>query len=372
MAVTGDPENRHGIILAKNQLARKYDIKTAETIWMAKQKCPSLVCVLAHHGLYHEISQKINAVYLEYTDLVEPASIDESYLDVTNSIHLFGLTPQQLADLLRMRIKTEIGVTISVGVSFCKTVAKFGSDYKKPDATTVIDRDNMKEIYWKADVADMLFVGRKTVEKLKGMGIKTIGELASRDLEYLIGHFGKNGISLYEKANGTEKEPVRSWYEEREVKSIGNSMTFRRDISGDEEIRFGIAALADSVACRLRGAGKKGTVIQLGVKDPDFKVSQKQRAIGKPTDLQREITDICYELYCSFRSTSLPVRLLSVTVSGLVDADEDCYQMDLFQEKESGNENQSLIEGTMDEIRKKYGSSSIRFGYHKNSEIGIK
>lgn len=371
MAVTGDPENRHGIILAKNQLAKKYNINTAETIWSAKQKCPSLVCVLAHRGLYHEISEKINKIYLEYTDLVEPASIDESYLDVTNSIHLFNISPVQLADLLRERVRSEIGVTISVGVSFCKTIAKFGSDYKKPDATTVISKENMSEIYWKAPVSDMLFVGKKTVEKLKLYNISTIGQLANCNIDFLQKNFGKNGYALYDMANGMEEEPVRSFYEEREVKSIGNSMTFRRDIIGEKEIKAGLSFLADSVARRLRADNKKCTVVQVGIKYPDFKTVQRQRTIEKPTNLQKEIADISFELLCKAHDMSRPVRLLSVSTSGLVDVDNDFYQLNLFM-AEKNNENQEKIESTLDDIRKKFGKGVIRFGYMEDDETGIK
>lgn len=371
MAVTGDPENRHGIILAKNRLAKEYDIKTAETIWQAKQKCPGLVCVLAHHGLYGEVSEKINTVYLEYTDLVEPASIDESYLDVTNSIHLFGLTPAELADVLRTRIKHEVGVTISVGVSFCKTVAKFGSDYKKPDATTVIMRDDLPEIYWKAPVEDMLMAGRKTAEKLRSFGIGTIGDLAKSDKAMLEKYFGKAGVSLYEAANGLENDPVRPYYEEREVKSIGNSMTFRRDIKGEGEIRSGIAALSDSVARRLRKHGKKCTVVQIGIKTPDFRTIQRQCTLERATDLQKVITETAFALVKKCWDMSSPIRLLSVTAAGLIEADEDFFQYTLFDAGDAKNDRQSKIEGTLDEIRRKYGNSAIRFGHFKDDETGI-
>lgn len=372
MAVTGDPENRHGIILAKNQLAKKYNINTAETIWMAKQKCPALVCVLAHHGLYSEISDKINQIYLEYTDLVEPASIDESYLDVTNSLHLFDLTPKELADLLRIRIKNEIGVSISVGVSFCKSVAKFGSDYKKPDATTVIMRDDLPLIYWKAPVSDMLMAGKKTTDKLKNCGIRTIGDLALADRAFLESHFGKMGTLLYDTANGMEKEPVASFFAEREVKSIGNSMTFRRDLLGKNEIRSGLSALSDSVAVRLRKAGKKCSVVQIAVRDPEFKTVQKQKSLSKPTNLQKEITEIAFALFGSCCSFEMPVRLLSVTASGLTDEDEEFCQLDMFFTEKQASEKQAAIEDTIDSIRDKYGKHSIAFGHFKNSETGIK
>ena len=371
MAVTGDPENRHGIILAKNQLAKQYNIQTAETIWQAKRKCPELVCVLAHHGYYGEISKRINRIYLEYTDLTEPASIDESYLDVTNTLHLFGKSPRELADEIRARVREEIGVTISVGVSFCKTVAKFGSDYKKPDATTVIMREDLPEIFWKAPVGDMLMAGRKTTDRLAAYGIRTIGELANADRELLKRHLGKAGELLHDCANGIDDEPVRAYDDEREAKSVGNSMTFRRDLRGETEIRAGLAALADSVAGRLRANGKKCTVVQVGVKDPSFKTVQKQRTLDRATDLQKEITEVAFSLVRACWDLNAPVRLLSVTGAGLIDADEDFAQMTLFDRPET-DEKQEKIEGTIDAIRQKYGKTVIRFGHFTDEETGMR
>lgn len=371
MAVTGDPENRHGIILAKNQLAKQYDIKTAETIWQAKRKCPELVCVLAHHGYYGEISKKINQIYLSYTDLTEPASIDESYLDVTNTLHLFGGDPRALADTIRARVRNEIGVTISVGVSFCKTVAKFGSDYKKPDATTVIMREDLPDIFWKAPVSDMLMAGRKTTDRLASLGIRTIGDLANADRELLKRQLGKSGELLHDCANGIDDDPVHAFDEVREAKSVGNSMTFRRDICGEEELRAGLSALADSVAGRLRADGKKCTVVQIAIKDPSFKTVQKQRTLDRATDLQKEITEVAFSLLRSCWKLDAPVRLLSVTGAGLIDADEDCVQMDLFDAGKGDSEKQETIEGTIDAIRSRYGKKAIRFGHFANEETGL-
>ena len=371
MAVTGDPENRHGIILAKNQLAKQYSIQTAETIWQAKRKCPDLVCVLAHHGYYGEISKQINQIYLDYTDLTEPASIDESFLDVTNTLHLFGQSPRALADTIRARVREEIGVTISVGVSFCKTVAKFGSDYQKPDATTVIMREDLPAIFWPAPVGDMLMAGRKTTDRLAAFGIKTIGELAHADREFLKRHLGKTGELLHDWANGRDEEPVRSYYEEREAKSVGNSMTFRRDLKGGAEIRAGLSALADSVAGRLRAEGKKCTVVQVGIKDPSLKTVQKQRTLDRATDLQKEITETAFSLVCACWDLNAPVRLLSVTGAGLIPADENYSQMNLFDPKDADPDKQEKIEDTIDAIRQRYGKTAIRFGHFTDEETGL-
>ena len=181
MAVAGNPESRHGIILAKNELAKRYKIQTAEAIWSAKRKCPELVCVPAHHGKYQDISKQVNAIYLQYTDLVDRFGIDESFLDVTGSLRYFGKSPKELADGIRGRVRQEIGITISVGVSFCKVIAKLGSDYKKPDATTVIFREDMARVVHPLPVSALLYAGKRSTETLKNMGITTIGQLAHSD-----------------------------------------------------------------------------------------------------------------------------------------------------------------------------------------------
>lgn len=372
MAVTGDPESRHGIILAKNLKAKKYGINTAEPIIQAKRKCPKLVCVLSHHDFYREICDRINKIYLEYTDLVEKASIDESYLDVTNSLHLFGMDVVSLADSIRKRIREDIGITISVGVSFCKTVAKFGSDYKKPDATTVIMRENIEDIFWRADVSELFLAGKKTVEKLRQLGINTIGELAGYNREKLGELLGKQGYALWDNANGNDNSPVLSYYDKQEAKSIGNSMTFRRDLTGFDEIKAGIAFLSDSVACRLRKENKKCTVVQVAIKDTDFRTMQRQMTLKRATDLQKDITETAMNLIRGNWSATQPVRLLSVTASGLINADEDYGQMTLFDTADDSHEKQEKIESTLDSIRSRFGGASIKFGYFRNDETGIK
>ena len=253
MAVAGDPESRHGIILAKNELAKGYGVKTAETIWQAKKKCPGLVLVPPHHQRYHEISRRVNQIYLDYTDLVDPFGIDESFLDVTGSMHLFPFTPRELADVIRARVRSEIGITISVGVSCCRVFAQLGSDYKKPDATTVIDRENFKEIVYPLPVSDMLFVGRRTAEQLRALGVLTVGDLAAADPVRLTALLGEAGGTLWRYANGNDHEPVGSYYARKRPKSVGNGMTFRRNIVGEGEIRAGAAAAEYALGKRIGG-----------------------------------------------------------------------------------------------------------------------
>lgn len=372
MAVAGNPESRHGIILAKNEKAKKYNIQTAETIWQAKKKCPDLVLVPPHHDLYHEYYEKNNKIYLNYTDLVEPFSIDESFLDVTNSLHLFHMTPKELADTLRRRIREENGITISVGVSFCKVFAKLGSDYKKPDATTVIMRDDIPRIVYPLPVSALLFVGRKSQKVLNEYSIKTCGDLARCDRDFLVRILGKQGDSLWQDINGLDDEPVRSFYDRPEAKSIGNSITFQTDLVGEDEIHAGIKTLSDSVATRLRYAHKKCMGVQVGIKDPQFRTRQRQTLLREPTHLQRTIEETAMDLIRKNWNFQKPVRLLSVTAYDLIDEDEPWEpneQLSLFTTSESPGggkqKQQEKIETTMDEIREKFGKGSISLGVPK-------
>ena len=251
VAVAGDPASRHGIILAKNEPAKQCGVKTAETIWQAKKKCPNLVLLPAHHKLYREYSNKVNAIYDEYTDLAESFGIDESWLDVTNTLHLFGGDAKALANAIRQRVKRELGLTLSVGVSFNKVFAKLGSDYKKPDATTVISRENWRSIVWPLPVGDLLYVGGAAQKLLGQYGVKTIGQLAACKMETLETLMGKMGTQLYEYANGLDSAPVRARLDAEPVKSVGNGTTFPADLVRWEQIRQGLAPLCDSVATRL-------------------------------------------------------------------------------------------------------------------------
>jgi len=231
VAVCGDPESRHGIILAKNEAAKTFGVKTAETIWQARKKCPELVLLPAHHRRYAEISKKVNSIYEEYSDLVEPFGIDESWLDVTGSVHLFGGDPVALADTLRERIRAEVGITISVGISFNKVFAKLGSDYKKPDATTVISRENFQELVWPLPVTDLLYVGHAAKNAFQRFRIATIGELAVFDKDALFTILGKNGVQLHDFANGLDTSPVAPARQSAVPKSVGNGLTFPRNLN---------------------------------------------------------------------------------------------------------------------------------------------
>ncbi|MBQ6752282.1 MAG: DNA polymerase IV [Clostridia bacterium] len=376
MAVAGDPESRHGIILAKNDLAKKAGVQTAEPIWQAKRKCPNLVCVPATFDLYHSFYERINKIYLSYTDLVEPFSIDESFLDITGCMHLHpGKSPRDIADEIRERVKAELGITVSVGVSFCKTFAKLGSDYKKPDATTVIFREDVPSIVYPLPVSDLVFVGKKTTEILSAHAVKTVGELAQLSENYLVRILGKQGKDLYTVVHCLEESQVRDFYDYVAPKSVSHGMTFRRDLVGENEVKSGVSVLADRVASRLRFEGFKGSVVQVTLRDPSFKQIQRQKKLSHPTYLQKEITDISMELIRANWDFSKPIRLITIGVNELVPKDEETVeQVSLFDMEESHTDTkkQEAIEDTMASIREKFGDKSIKFGYSSDSELGIK
>ena len=361
MAVCGDPQSRHGIILAKNEPAKKFGVQTAETIWQAKKKCPDLVLLPPHHDLYREYSRKVNAIYDEYTDLVEPFGIDESWLDVTHTLHLFGGDARALADALRERMKRQLGLTLSVGVSFNKVFAKLGSDYKKPDATTVISRENWNELVWPLPVGDLLYVGGAARKLLKQYGITTIGQLAACKPEMLETLMGKMGTQLYDYANGLDRDPVRSRYDTEPVKSVGNGTTFPQNLTTREQVHAGIAVLADSVASRLRHAGLYAGGVQVTVRDPQFHDRSRQRQLAAPTHLIRDLTDASMELLYELWKPPSPIRALTVTAIHLVQEGEAYEQVDLFSSG-PGKEKQEKLEGAMEQIRKKFGADAIVFG----------
>lgn len=296
VAVCGDPAARHGIILAKNEAAKAQGVKTAETIWQARRKCPALLLLPAHHDKYRYYSRLAGEIYRRYTDLVEPFGIDESWLDVTGTLGLFGGDPAALADRLREEMKRELGLTISVGVSFNKVFAKLGSDYKKPDATTVISREQVPQILWPLPVTDLLFVGRASARMLAEHHIHTIGDLARARREDLKKWLGKHGEQLHDAANGWDHSPVRPAGETPPPKSVGNGLTFRRNLTGAEEIQAGAQLLAERVALRLRRHQLKCTTVQVSLRSPEFKTIQRQKGTPAPTNVSRVIFQCVVEL----------------------------------------------------------------------------
>ena len=370
MAVCGSQEDRHGIVLAKNEIAKKYGIQTAETVFSAKKKCPSLVIASPHYDEYERYSKMVNAIYSEYTDKVEPFGIDESWLDVTASRRVFG-SGEEIAELIRQRIKAEIGITVSIGVSFNKVFAKLGSDYKKPDAITVISRDNFKQIVYPLPVSDLLFVGKRTTEELLKIGVKTIGDLANTSKDMLKHKFGKMGEMLYDYANGLDESPVGS-DENHEVKSISNGFTFRHDLVTREDCKIGIEFLCDEIGAKLRSKSLKCSTVALSIKDTRLKTIQRQRPLKNASDINREISALAYEILCDEWKDTIPIRMLTVSVTGLVDASTSFTQLDLFSDtSEVTRDKDKKREETVDAIRKRFGTLSISSGALYDTDIGV-
>ncbi len=359
MAVSGDPDSRHGIILAKNQHAKEYGIVTAETIWQAKKKCPGLVLVRPHMSQYKEFCTKINAIYQRFTDMVEPFSIDESWLDVTASQMLFG-SGREIADTIRETVKNELGLTLSAGVSFNKTFAKMGSEYKKPDATTEITRENYRDLLWPLPAGELFGVGKATSQKLAKAGIKTIGDIAMADKKYLTALLGKVGTVIWEHANGIDDSPVSLYTEREPVKSVGNGITFKRDLVTSDDIAVAVKALSDTVAGRLRSYGLKACGIKVDIKDPYFKVISRQKQLLSPTWLSQEISSTATEIINSSWQQGAPIRMLTITGINLTDELSE-EQLNLFAADIEERDKSEKVEFTMDEVRKKYGTDAIGF-----------
>lgn len=369
MAVCGNPKNRQGIIVAKNEIAKKAGVKTAETVWQARKKCPGLKLVPPHHEKYNFYCKLINDIYYRYTDLVEPFSIDESWLDVSSSEKLFG-SGCEIADHIRNTIKKELNLTLSVGVSFNKIFAKMGSEYKKPDATTLISRDNYKEILWPLPVGELFFVGGVMEEKFHKLRIETIGDLASYDRRIIISQFGKHGAMVHDYANGLDREPVALATERKKIKSVGNGITFKRDLVTDQDVLTAVVALSDTVSSRLRQYRMKASGVRVEIKDPSFQTIHRQKQLDMPTNLAVEITKAAFDLTSNARGQKQAIRLLTVTGINLCDEDDD-QQMNLFQSLDDNLIGAERLERTLDKIRNKYGVGAINYGQVLQNDIGI-
>lgn len=368
VAVCGDPEGRHGIILAKNEAAKKFGVVTAETLWQARKKCPELKFLKAHHDKYSQYSKKINEIYYRFTDMVEPFSIDESWLDVTGSQELFG-DGEKIAYKIKDTVKEELGLTLSVGVSYNKIFAKMGSDYKKPDAVTVISRENYQDLLWPMPIRELFSVGNATEKKLVDIGIKTIGDLAVSQPVFLETLLGKAGKVLYEYANGLDDSPVSHAEERRKIKSVGNGITFKRDLVGEDDILTGITAISDSIGSRLRKYNLKCYGIRVEIKNPGFETVSRQTQLESPTNLSEVIRHTSFDIIKNFWNMSAPIRLITITAINLTSEDEE-EQLNFWNSAETTEKGEKL-ERTMDKIRDKYGSSSISFGRVLKNDIGI-
>lgn len=354
VAVGGDVEQRHGIILAKNQLAKQYNVKTGEALWQARQKCPDLVIVPPRFSLYQRFSKQCHQIYLQYTDQVEPFGLDECWLDVS-APNADGV---KIAEEIRKRIKHELGITVSIGVSYNKIFAKLGSDYKKPDAVTEIQRSNYKEIVWPLPVGELLYVGKATTRKLESYCIRTIGQLAETPESTLKSWLGKWGSVLHGFANGHDISSVSRYEEHENVKSIGNSTTTVRDLVNNEDVKIILYVLADSVARRLREHGYKGRTVSISVRDNQLTSFTRQHTLTQYTNITSEIAKEGMVLFVQHYPWQKPIRSLGISISDLV-SDAAPLQLDLFG---SGKEQlrQEKLDTTLDHLKRRFGTDAVQ------------
>lgn len=357
LAVLGDPKARHGIVLAKNYEAKAYGVQTGDPMWMAKKKCPDIVFVPPHYDLYMKHSKLIREIYSEYTDKVEPYGLDECWLDVSGSTMLFG-SGEDIANEIRKRVKFELGVSVSVGVSFNKIFAKLGSDMKKPDATTVIESNRFKEIVWPLPVKELLYVGRATHAKLKRKGIFTIGDLVNSNPENLQFWLGKMGVVLWQFANGLDTSPVSNIGAKSLIKTVGNSTTAPRDLMTDEDIKITLMVLSESVSARLREYGFICRTVQIGIRDNALEWFERQGKLEIPNRTAKSIFELAFSLFKK-HTNGKPIRSLSVRACDLKPM--DFVQLSLLPDV-AKLQKQEELEAAMDTLRNRFGHFSIQKG----------
>lgn len=356
VAVCGDKEQRHGIVLAKNEAAKRCGVKTAEAIFEAKAKCPELVILPPMMDKYKEYSEKAHRIYEEYTDMIEPFGIDECWLDVTGSRLLFG-SGEEIADKIRREIKQKLGITVSVGVSFNKVFAKLGSDMKKPDGITVISRENFKGKIWRLPISDLLFVGRKTTDRLRSCGICTIGDAAVCSDEMLERLLGKNGLELKRYALGEDNSPVSRQHEKATPKSIGRSVTRQQDFKTPDEIWGMFLSLAREISDSLREQGLYAGGVQVHIRNAALSVKEFSRSYPDSVNGAKIIAERGMELLNEHFGFTEPLRSVGLRAINLRGY-QTAIQEDIFGDSEK-RETEEKIESSIYELRKKFGSTSI-------------
>ena len=359
VAVCGDPEARHGIVLTKNQHAKKYGVQTGEAIWQAKQKCPSLVVVPPDYPLYLHMSRQMHEILGQYSDKVESFGLDESWVEISAD-DMDVRKGQLVADEIRHRIHRTLGITVSVGVADNKVMAKLGSDYKKPDATTVLPPDLYERIVWPLPVSDLLYVGPATTRKLARIGVCTIGQLANLDESILAYKFGKIGYMLKAFALGLDTSPVKPIEVSLPIKSVGNSTTPPHDIENMTDVKELVYLLAESVATRLRENNFKARCISVSARTTELVSSSCQTTLSQSTCLAKEIAETALRLFEQRYRFGFPFRSMGINCSQLSALDAP-VQVDMFGEDER-RVKQEQLERSIDGLRSRFGHQVIRRG----------
>ncbi|WMJ23289.1 DNA polymerase IV [Paludicola sp. MB14-C6] len=357
VAVCGNSEERHGIILAKNEVAKKFGVKTAEVIWQAKQKCPDLILLSPNMDKYISYSKQVRRIYENYTDLIEPFGIDECWLDVTGSTLLFG-NGFEIATKIKEHVKSETGLTISVGVSFNKIFAKLGSDMKKPDAITEISKSNYQSLVWPLPVSELLGVGKATCSLFHKYGINTIGDLAKSELTFIQSALGKNGEALWYYANGICNSKVEHKDATSIPKSIGNSITCSEDLSNCEEVWKVMYCLTENVAKRLRKNHLLAGSVQISVKDTNLFTREFQAPLPFSTRHPKDISELGIHLFQKNYHWTEKVRAIGIRAIHLVPDDE--YMQYSFSYDYNKISELEALEEKVCFLRDKYGNSAIQ------------
>ena len=357
IAVCGSKEDRHGIVLTASYPAKRMGVKTGMAIWEAQRCCRDLIIVPPHYREYMRYSGYMREILQDYTDQVEAFGLDESWADVSGSVGLFG-SAMTIAREISERVKRELGITVSIGVSDNKVTAKLGSDYKKPDAITRIEADNYKDIVYPLPVQDLLYVGHATQRKLNYYGIRTIGQLAQTNPETLHGWFGKVGYSLSAFARGLDASPVAKQDHVAAVKSVGNSGTTPRDLVNNEDVWLMLLVMSESVAMRMRELNMKCTVVEVSVRDSDLNGFVRQRKIETPTSSSLEIAQVAFDLFRNNYRWGKPLRGVGVRGASLVPADTP-VQLGFFCNAEK-REKLERLDKAVDGVRERYGYTSVQ------------
>lgn len=356
VAVCGSTEDRHGIVLAKSDLAKKAGVKTGMVNWEAKQTCPGLIVLPPQYEQYLKYSRLTREIYLRYTDQVEPFGMDECWLDITGSQPVFG-SSVAIAEEIRKHVREELGLTVSIGVSFNKIFAKLGSDMKKPDAITVIEEADYKTKVWPLPASDLLYAGRATTKKLERCGILTIGDIAKAQLDFLRTLLGVNGIMLWRFANGTDQSRVMRMDYVSPVKTIGHGITCIADLENNDEVWKGMLELSQDIGHRLRVHELSAKGVQITVKDNALMYKQYQAQMPFPTQSPMEIACKARSLFESTYRWSTKVRAVTVRAINLVPSALP-QQLDLFDDV-AKQERRDRLEDTIDRIRMRFGNRAI-------------
>lgn len=356
VAVCGSTEERHGIVLAKSELAKKAGVKTGQANWEARQACPGLIVVPPHYDQYCKFSRLLRNIYLRYTNLVEPYGMDECWLDVTDSARIKG-SGEQIAEEIRKTVKDELGITVSIGVSFNKIFAKLGSDMKKPDAVTILDDSNWRERIWPIPVSELLYVGRSTTPKLMERCVYTIGDLAKTDPSILTSWFGKNGMGLWIFANGEDGSRVMPDGYEAPIKSVGHGITCSCDLYKNEEVWKVMLELTQDIGHRLREYHLCAKGVKLYIRENELDGMMHQMQLPYPSQSPMEIAQAGRVLLEKWYHWQKPVRAVCVTAINLV-PEERPVQLDMFGDETARMKRQKL-ENCVAESRYRFGKRSI-------------